>query len=512
MVTAAPADHAEGLTPRFLEALGIPTERGFDLEPPWEPEPAGLPDPTEHLTDVGNGRRLARQYGYWLRYSYQRQQWLYFNRVHWEWDTIGFAERLAKATARRIDQEVADCQDDDRRKDLRSHAGKSESAAKLKAMLICAASEPYMPVRLEELDADPWMLNCLNGCLDLRTGELRRHRADDLITKLAPVHYDPDARLDLLDTFLRDATGGDDELQAFLQRAAGYSLTGDTSEEKLFFVHGPGAAGKSTFVEALRSAIGTYARMADFETFLARSMVGGPRNDVAQLAGARFVASIEVDEGKRLAEGLMKQITGGDTVAARFLYHESFEFRPAFKLWLCANHAPKVRDDDSAMWRRILRIPFEHVVPKDDRDPRVKAMLRDPLIGGPAVLAWAVRGAMQWQDRGLDPPAAVLEATEAYRLSQDPLADFLAECCELEPHNWVASSLLRETYEAWAKENGREKRDVVGGKEWPERLRAAGCEPQLRRVWFEQEGKEKPTRGWAGITTSRRGEDPNGSL
>ncbi len=192
---------------------------------------------------------------------------------------------------------------------------------------------------------------------------MRPHRREDLITKVCPTRYEPGARSDLLDRFLDEATGGNRELRDFLQRAVGYSLTGDVSEEVLFFVHGPGRSGKSTFMEALKATLGDYAKSADFESFVQRRDAGAVRNDIAELAGRRFVVSIEVDEGKKLAEGLVKLITGGDTVRARFLYQEAFDFVPQFKLWLAANHAPKVKHDDSAMWRRILRIPFENIVP-----------------------------------------------------------------------------------------------------------------------------------------------------
>ena len=275
--------------------------------------------------------------------------------------------RLAKDTVTSIYSEAAEAPDEKTRTELATWALRSEAVERIKAMLSLAESEPDIPVEPKCLDADPMLLNCDNGTVDLHTGKLREHRRQDLITKLALVIYDLDARSDLWDEFLSEATGGDDALVIFLQRAAGYSLTGDTSEEVLFFIHGPQAAGKSTFVEAIKTVLGGYATTADFEAFLSRREVGGPRNDIARLAGSRFVASIEVDEGKKLAEGLVKMLTGGDTVTARKLYQEAFEFRPTFKLWLAANHTPRVREDDEAMWRRILTVPFIHTVPKGQR-------------------------------------------------------------------------------------------------------------------------------------------------
>lgn len=275
-------------------------------------------------------------------------------------------------------------------------------------------------------------------------------------------------------------------------------MTGDTGEEKLAFAHGDAATGKSTILEALKAAWGDYAATADFEAFLSRHHVGGPRNDIARLAGTRLVVSIEVDEGKRLAEGLIKMLTGGDTVTARHLYQEAFEFTPTFKLTLAANHAPQVRDDDEAIWRRILRIPFNNVVPKDDRDPNVKKTLKDPKVSGPAILAWAVRGCLEWQREGLGVPATVERATEEYREEMDPLRDFIADYCLLGASLWVPSGQLREAYEKWARETG--ETNLLRGRKWGERLRAHGCAPG--------QAPGGKLRIWKGIGLRNGPEDP----
>lgn len=459
---------------------------------PPGPEPQEVPEPPEeppapaHLTDWGNAQRLVRLHGQDMRYCHLWGKWLIWDGRRWAVDTSGAAERLAKSCVAEMYAEASRCRDDDHRKALAKHALKSEGQRAISAMLALAQSEPGIPVQPVELDADPWLLNVLNGTIDLRTGELRPHRREDLLIKLAPVEYDAGARSEAWERFLSDATGGDAELQTFLQRAAGYSLTGETDEEKLFFVHGPAASGKSTFLEALKGAFGDYAETADFETFLARQYVGGPRNDVARLAGARLVVSIEVDEGKKLAEGLVKTLTGGDTVTARFMYREAFSFRPQMKLWLAANHAPKVKDDDEAMWRRILRVPFERVVPKEKRDPRVKATLRDPQQGGPAILAWAVRGCLAWQREGLGIPPAIEQATQAYRLDNDPLREFFASCCVFGPTKTVTIAALNEEYETWCNDN-RER--PIKAREFNRRLEARGCRRDRdssgsKRIWI----------------------------
>ncbi|CAN94225.1 phage-related protein [Sorangium cellulosum So ce56] len=369
--------------------------------------PVTLRQGTASDSDLANAERLVALYGPDLRHVEALGGWHTWAGSRWCCDRATVAE-LAKETTRRLltdaefamnhaakrvkrahdDDEVAKAKAQHKEATaLFNWAKRSQSARGIDAMLRLAETEPIVRAEPGDFDADPWLLNCRNGVLDLRTGELRDHDRRDMMRRIVPVAFDPDAELPVWDRFLADVTGNDEELIGFLRRAAGYTLTGDVRHEVLFFVHGPPASGKSTFLEALKITMGEYAAKADFETFIARRDSGGPRNDIARLAGARLVLSIEVDEGKRLAEGLVKQLTGGDTVTARFLYRESFEFKPAFKLWLAANDAPRVRDDDAAIWRRILRIPFEHTVPKEKRDPQVKAALLDPAVGGPAILA-----------------------------------------------------------------------------------------------------------------------------
>ncbi len=444
-----------------------------------------------NLTDLGNAERLRDKFGGRIRHCAALDVWLIWDGTRWKRDEQREIHHLGAETVRAIYAEAADGPTAQEREAIAKHATRSEAAARIEAMVSLARSLREIAINAAQLDTDRWALNCLNGTLDLRTGKLRLHNPADLLTKLAPVNYDPDATHPLWERFLKEATGGEKAFAGFLQRAAGYTLAGEPVEEVMFFPHGPGATGKSTFLDALKAALGDYAMTADFEAFLKKRGDGGIRNDIARLAGARFVVSVEIDEGKRLAEGLVKMITGGDTVTARLLYKESFEYRPDFTLWLAANHAPKVDNDDDAMWRRILRLPFTNIVPKEKRDPAVKATLRNPSIAGAAILAWAMRGCLDWQKDGLGIPAVVERATEEYRREMNPVADFVDAYCDLSPQAWTANERLWGAYRQHAENEGEPSTLVQ--KEFAKHLTTLGCTAKSQR-W-----QGKVVRGWKGI-------------
>jgi putative DNA primase/helicase len=439
------------------------------------------------LTDSGNAERLVARCGNEIRYA-AGLGWLVWDGRRWTHDTTGELMRRAKLTARSILHDAADCDDDDERKRIVSWARNSESEPRRKAMVSLAASELPVVTTADRLDDQPWALTVLNGTIDLRTGQLRAHNPDDLVTKLAPVHYDPAATSPRWDSFLDRITAGDSELRAFIHRVAGYTITGVTDEEILAFPHGPGATGKTTFVEAIKSVLGDYASTADFDTFLARRGDAGIRNDVARLAGARMVVSVEVEDGKRLAEGLIKQLTGGDKIAARFLHREYFEFEPRFTLWLVANARPRAHATDDALWRRILQIPFTVVIPPGERDPELKRALRTDQAEQAAILAWLVQGCLQWQQSGLNVPDRVRDYTAEYRAENDPLADWITDNCLVEASGWTSAKALRGAYEHWCEQMGI--RPIDGGKTWGSALKAHGLADQ----------RHHDGRGWSGIT------------
>lgn len=405
-----------------------------------------------HTTDVGNAERLVKRHGADLHYSYDMGKWLVWNGRRWRVDTTGAAERRAKETARAIYAEAAAAHDLTERKTLAAWAGKSEDAHRVRAMLDMARSQSGIPVTVDELDADPWLFNCRNGTIDLRTGALRPHDRNDLLTKIAPVEYDSAAECPLWVAFLDRVMGGDAALIGFLQRMTGYALTGFTSEHVLALLYGTGRNGKSTFIETLATLFGDYAKQADFSTFLARD--GDPiRNDLARLLGARLVSAVEADAGRRLSEVTIKQLTGGDRVTARFLRQEFFEFTPAFKLFLAANHKPTIWGTDEGIWARIRLVPFQVTIPEGERDTRLPKKLHAEL---PSILAWAVRGCLAWQQDGLGAPPAVEDATRDYREEMDQLAGFIGSRCILGPRMRASAADLYRAYVAYCDEEGDE--------------------------------------------------------
>lgn len=396
-------------------------------------------------TDVANGERFAFRYGGRVRYV-NAWGWLMWDGARWRRDDNGELCRMAKDTARSIYAEAQTAGTDDDAKKLAAWASVSQSMPKLDAMLKAAQSEEMIAARAGDFDRDDWLLNCANGMVDLRTGTLQRHDRDKLITKLAPVDFDPNAPCDLWRDFLFTTFGEDAELIAFVRRAVGYTLTGNTGEQCLFFCYGTGANGKSTFLETLRAALGDYGQQANAQTFLTSDRQA-IRNDIAALQGARFVAAIEAGAGRQLAEVLIKQLTGGDSVRTRYLYHEEFEYKPSFKLWLAANHKPVIRGTDHAIWRRIRLIPFTVTIPDSQQDRQLAEKLRAEL---PGILAWAVSGCLEWQRDGLKAPTAVTNATAEYRAEQDVFAAFLADCCIMRPDAQVSASAIREAYKRWS--------------------------------------------------------------
>ena len=404
-----------------------------------------IPSQLGNLTDTANGDRLIKLHGKNIRWVAE-WGWILWDGRRWLRDKNGLVMRLAKETARAIYHEAAQAGADQDAKSIASWAGKSLSRARLEAMLALAQSE--IPTEPDNFDRNPLDLNVVNGTIDLEGGNLRKHDSNDLITKIAGGAYDPGAICPTWEAFLDRILGCDMELIGFIQRAAGYTLTGEVSEQALFFLYGTGANGKSTFLQALLAVMGEYGLQAAPQLLLL-----GDRHptEIADLQGARMVATIEVEEGRRMAEVLVKQMTGGDRMKARFMRCDFFEFDPTFKIWLAANHKPVIKGTDYAIWRRIHLIPFEVTIPAAEQDPSLGAKLREEL---PGILAWMVRGAIDWQRNGLSVPEKVKQATAEYQAENDLVTQFIADCCLASPMAVVFAGELYAAYKNWAIENG----------------------------------------------------------
>ena len=397
------------------------------------------------LTDLGNAERLASRHGGELKYCGAWGTWLHWDGCRWRRDQTGEAWRRAAETVRDIQTRASRCGNVKRRAELQRFGVKCEAEGRLRSLLKLGQSQPDLCLGPEVFDRDGWALNVANGTIDLRSGVLLAAAPERLLTKLAPVAFDPAAQYPTWEAFLRRVFAGQQDLIDYVQKAAGYCLTGDCREQCLFLLYGLGANGKSTFLSTLMTLCGDYARQLPMESLLARRDSAIP-NDIAALRGARLVAATESEAGQRLAESKIKQMTGQDRLAARFMRGEWFEFEPEFKLWIATNHKPAMRGCDEAIWRRIRLIPFTVTIPVAERDPELPARLRAEL---PGILRWAVDGCRRWQAEGLSSPPGVATATDAYREEMDAVGEFIRQCCGLNP---LAAATVAETYrryEAW---------------------------------------------------------------
>jgi putative DNA primase/helicase len=404
------------------------------------------------LDDTGNAERFVTQHGDDVRYDHSTGHWYIWGGTHWRRDDDGAIQRRTKATARAIYDEAATAAqagNDDLAAQLAKWARATAAEARRNAVLNLAQAELPIAITHDRLNTHDLLVNVQNGTLDLATGQLRPHDRGDLLTYVLPVAFDPAAVCPTWDTFLDRVTGGDKDLAGFLARAVGYTLSGLTTEQCLFFLHGGGANGKSTFVETIMALMGDLGHKARAQVLMQaeRDRVS---NEVAALAGRRLVVTSELSDGGRLDEGLVKDLTGGDTMSARFLYGEPFTFRPPFKLWLYGNYKPTIKGTDDGIWRRVRLVPFTVQIPEGERDATLPAKLRAEL---PGILAWAVRGWQDFQRHGLGTPAAVTEATAEYRAESDTLGQFLADCCILAEGATARAGDLYRAYSEWAKAN-----------------------------------------------------------
>ena len=402
-------------------------------------------------TDTDNGQRFASRFGTKVINTPGRG-WLIYDGRHWCCDDLFQVKELAKTTARLIAKKSRYLQEDTARAARRTFATQSLSTGALDRMLKSAKS--LLAVEDARLDADPWLLNVENGTIDLRTGLREKHDPRDLLTKMAPVRADRRAKCPLFKKFLKRITGDDADFQAFIQKAVGYSLTGITTEQVLFFVYGKsGNNGKSTLVNLIRDMLGDYGLHTPTETLLVKQYDNAIPADLARLNGARMVTAIEANFNRHLDEAKIKSMTGGEPITARFMRQNYFQFVPVLKLWLVANDRPRVRGTDEAFWRRVRGLPFTVKIPEAERDPDLLTKLRAEWHG---ILAWAVRGCVKWRGEGLGEPNVVRSATKAWQQEMDHLKRFIAEMVDIAPGYKIAASQLFDRYEKWCGQHGEQ--------------------------------------------------------
>ena len=407
-----------------------------------------------NLTEMGNAERLVARNGDNLRYCIEFEEWLTWNGKTWIEDRKKQIERIAIKTFREMYIEAAKENDVDRRNKLTKWAQSSEKSSVFLNSINRA--EAMLPVTQDELNKDLFKVNCSNGVIDLKTGELLSHDRHMMMTKNTHVEYQPNAKcpkwIDFLESIMKDEKGNiKHDLIEFLQKAIGYTLTGDTSEQVAFFLWGTGRNGKSTFINIVKEILGDYGKQTNADTFTSKMHEGGINNDIARLHGSRFVSAVESEDGQKLSESLIKQLTGGEPITARFLRKEFFEFVPEFKIFFTTNHKPIVKGDDEGIWRRIRLIPFTYTVPKEEVDKQLPEKLRAEL---PGILRWAVEGCLKWKQEGLGEPADVKAATDEYKEEMDLLSNFMEDCCVVMPAAKIPVNVIHKEYMKWADENG----------------------------------------------------------
>jgi len=406
--------------------------------------------------DTFNGRVFAELNRGHLLYVYPVGRWLRWNEERWVWckgsEALDAAKQAAEEVLRRsLEEFKKDPSSAEARRKV-THAQQSFNLNRLESMQICGAAEDGMHVGdISELDADPMLLGCQNGVIDLRTGARLWPQREMLITKQVAADYVSDAPCPQWEQFLQQVTLEDTETIDYLQKAVGYTLSGLVYEELLHFAYGGGRNGKSVFANILRRLFNDYAVVAPAEMLMQRDRSGGANNDVARLVAARLLLANETRSGQAMDDLLFKTLVSTEAISARFLHKEYFEFKPTHHIWMRGNHKPLIRDESEGAWRRIRLVPFELDLAPDEVDPHLEEKLWTEREG---ILAWAVRGCIRWQKEGLTPSPRIKAASATYRKDCDLFGEFIEELCVLDKSARISQRILWEEYQQWCEDNG----------------------------------------------------------
>ncbi|EAG5019689.1 DNA primase [Listeria monocytogenes] len=403
------------------------------------------------LDDTGNAERFRDKFHDIVRFSYINKGFYYYDSKVWKYDNVGAVKTLVDDVIKDMKSEFAYMDNEsDAEKAFMKHL-KATRSNKGKTNMLKEAQH-LMPVLPDEFDRYKYFLNTQNGYINLQNGELINHDRQKMFTKISNIEYTDKIDAPLWQEFLNDIFAGDKELITYIQKAVGYSLSGSTSEQVMFILFGNGRNGKSVFLDIINDIFGSYATNIQPQTIMVKQQSSNANSDIARLHGARFVTTTEPNEGVRLDEGLVKQLTGGDKVTARHLYKDEFEFTPEFKIWMATNHKPIIRGRDDGIWRRLHLVPFTVKIPDAKVDKQLKYKLRRELTG---ILNWAVEGFLKWQREGLGMPKAVENASSEYKSEMDVITAFIEDCCDVREGEKVNAKKMYETYRDWAKENGQ---------------------------------------------------------
>ena len=403
------------------------------------------------FTDITNRDYFLKAYGQKIRFCIMWNKFLVWNGTCWEIDKKGHVEEDCVDFVHQMYRGLRVITDRQLELDFEKHLIKSESFRRIQALVGLLKMSRSIKVSDDELDTDNFLFNVKGTTLDLRNGKGLTPDPKHLITKQSKFIYEKESKCPTWDMFLMQIFNNDYELIHFVQKAMGYSLSGDVSEQCLFILWGTGANGKSTFLNRLQNLFGDYACSTATETFMKKT--SEQSNDLARLKGIRLVTTSEAEQGKALSESLIKQITGEDEITARFLYGEFFSFKPTFKIFMATNHKPKIRGADNGIWRRIKMIPFTVTIPPEQRDKNLGDKL---LAENSGILNWLIQGFAMWKKEGLvNEPEAIRSANEEYRMDMDSVGTFIADCLEIDASlKWrLHTKMLYETYVKWCTKN-----------------------------------------------------------
>lgn len=409
--------------------------------------------PPRSWDDMGMAQRFIDTFSHKFLYSMIDKMWYMYNGSYWEQDNQGLVEKAADRVINNLKNEEHTIPEDTDKDDFEKAWQKFVKRERSRSSKVNMVNEikHLVPVLHNQWDQEHMLLNTPSGYVDLTNGTLRDHEYQKMFTQETGVDFSENVDCPLWLDFLNQTFQNDQELIHFIQKIIGYSLTGSNSEQVMFILYGNGRNGKSVLLNIIKYIFGSYAKTMNATTIMQKRMGSsqGATSDIARLEGARLVVSSEANEGDRLDESLVKQMTGGDTLVARYQYGKDFEFDPVFKLFMATNHKPKIYGTDEGIWRRLVIIPFTHTVKKENVDKKLEDKLKAESMG---ILKWAIEGAMMWQREGLNPPEAIQEAGKEYRKEMDVIEAFIDECCVKSDAYKVKASELFNAYKSWANE------------------------------------------------------------